>query len=320
MHESLYSYIWDRTRRDQMLVIGLSLVVFPLSMVPLELQRRIINEGIGEEDLGLLSVLAALYAATILVQGALKFWMNLRRARIGESLIADLRTIISHGNLDAPPTRADARDGQPAGTTVAMVSAEVEPLGGFAGESFSVPIVQAGVLTSVMGYMVVVEPYLALAGLGIFLPQMIVIPLVQMLINRANKKKIKSIRDIGDDIIEAGSEGASSGSKESEKSVLADRISFVYRLRLHVYRLKYAVKLFRNILNHLAEIMVLLVGGWMVIGGQTELGTIVAFLAGLQRVRDPWRDLVAYYRQASDARVKYRLIRSALDETAPSGA
>jgi len=63
-----------------------------------------------------------------------------------------------------------------------------------------------------------------------------------------------------------------------------------------------------------SEITVLLVGGWLVIEGDTELGTIVAFLSGLQRVRDPWRDLVTYFRQVSDARVKYELVRAAVDE------
>lgn len=312
MEESLYSYIWRKTGRDQLLVIGLSVVVFPLSMVPLELQRRIINQAVGGERIELLLFLGGAYLAVVLLQGGLKYCMNMQRGRVSECLIAELRKVISRRaitlNREGPGTAAEERQ---TGTTVAMVAAEVEPLGGFAGESLSVPIVQIGVLLSVVAYMIVVEPYLALAGLAVFVPQAIVIPLVQAVINRRNKRRVELIRDVGDTIVETAGDDGRPFSAHEDTSGLKRKIGLIYGLRMQVYRLKFGLKFFRNLVNHMSEIIVLLAGGWLVIVGETDLGTIVAFLSGLQRVRDPWRDLVTYFRQASDARVKYELVRAA---------
>lgn len=312
MEKSLYSYIWRKTGRDQLLVIGLSVVVFPLSMVPLELQRRIINQAVGGEQIELLLSLGGAYLAVVLLQGGLKYCMNMQRGHVSECLIAELRKGISRRTIAANregPGTADVD--QQTGTTVAMVAAEVEPLGGFAGESFSVPIVQIGVLLSVVAYMIVVEPYLALAGLAVFVPQAIVIPLVQAVINRRNKRRVELIRDVGDTIVETAGDDGRPFSAHEDTSGLKRKIGLIYGLRMQVYKLKFGLKFFRNLVNHMSEIIVLLAGGWLVIEGETELGTIVAFLSGLQRVRDPWRDLVTYFRQASDARVKYELVRAA---------
>ena len=56
-----------------------------------------------------------------------------------------------------------------------------------------------------------------------------------------------------------------------------------------------------------------LVGGWFVLTGRTELGTVVAFLTGLAQLNDPWGDLVNYFRESTTAQVKYRMIAGALD-------
>jgi ABC-type protease/lipase transport system fused ATPase/permease subunit len=57
----------------------------------------------------------------------------------------------------------------------------------------------------------------------------------------------------------------------------------------------------------------LLIGGWLAIHGRTDVGTIVAFVSGVGRISEPWRELVAFYRRASDARVRYRLVRESLN-------
>jgi hypothetical protein len=72
MPGSLYRYIWTISGRDQIGLCLLTLLVFPLSMAPLELQRRIINDAIDGADLRLLLVLCAAYLGVIIVQGGLK--------------------------------------------------------------------------------------------------------------------------------------------------------------------------------------------------------------------------------------------------------
>ncbi len=82
----------------------------------------------------------------------------------------------------------------------------------------------------------------------------------------------------------------------------------IFDIRMHISWLKYFLKFFNNLLGHLGPLSVLLVGGWLVIRGQTEVGTIVAFISGFERISDPWCQLITFYRSVSNARVMYKLV------------
>jgi ABC-type bacteriocin/lantibiotic exporter with double-glycine peptidase domain len=56
----------------------------------------------------------------------------------------------------------------------------------------------------------------------------------------------------------------------------------------------------------------LFVGGIMVLNGKTEIGIVVAFISGLDRVIDPWRELIAFVRSTSAAKVQFDLIEDTL--------
>jgi ABC-type bacteriocin/lantibiotic exporter with double-glycine peptidase domain len=57
---------------------------------------------------------------------------------------------------------------------------------------------------------------------------------------------------------------------------------------------------------------VFLVGGIYVISGELEFGTVVAFVAGMAKLNDPWGDLVNYFRDATVAQMKYRLVADSI--------
>lgn len=73
-------------------------------------------------------------------------------------------------------------------------------------------------------------------------------------------------------------------------------------------RLKFVMKALRNFINNLGPLGILLGGGWLVIRGETELGTIVAFLSVFERISGPWNELIAFYRQVANARMKYGML------------
>src|ERR671939_11441 len=85
---------------------------------------------------------------------------------------------------------------------------------------------------------------------------------------------------------------------------------------MQILRRKLTMSFLMNALHHLGTAGILLVGGWLVTRGQTEVGTVVAFISGLHRVNEPWGDLVKYFQDMTNARVKYRLIATALNERA----
>ncbi len=47
-------------------------------------------------------------------------------------------------------------------------------------------------------------------------------------------------------------------------------------------------------------IIVLVAGGYFVIEGRTQVGTLVVFISGLQRISDPWDQLINFYRTISN--------------------
>jgi ABC-type bacteriocin/lantibiotic exporter with double-glycine peptidase domain len=64
----------------------------------------------------------------------------------------------------------------------------------------------------------------------------------------------------------------------------------------------------------LGTIGILAVGGWLVLQGKTEVGTIVAFISGLHRMNDPWNDLVDFFRNLTNTSLKFRMIATELDK------
>ena len=65
-----------------------------------------------------------------------------------------------------------------------MLVGEVEPIGGFVGSSSSEPLLQGGILTSVLAYIVHLDRRMAAAAFALFLPQLVFVPLIQGAINR----------------------------------------------------------------------------------------------------------------------------------------
>jgi hypothetical protein len=84
---SLYGYVWRMSGWHQAWLALLAALVAGLSMAPLELQRRIVNNAIGGEDLGLLALLAAVYLAVVVLQTGLKYLLRLGQGWVGESAI-----------------------------------------------------------------------------------------------------------------------------------------------------------------------------------------------------------------------------------------
>ncbi len=88
-----------------------------------------------------------------------------------------------------------------------------------------------------------------------------------------------------------------------------------------ILRLKFGMNYFMNLTHHLDVAGALLFGGWCVLNGRTEIGTVVAFISAVGRLNDSWGDLVNYFRDVTATQVKYRLLVDAVNAFAgPRGA
>jgi ABC-type bacteriocin/lantibiotic exporter with double-glycine peptidase domain len=301
----LFRYVWQEGRTPQVWLCLLAALVFPLSMAPLELQRRIVDRAIGNEDLRLLALLGAVYLTVVLVQGGLKYMLRFYRGVVSERAVRRLRRRLRA----APAQTQGAPDGDGGrGETVSIVTAEVERVGGFIGESLSEPVLQIGIFASILGYMLVVEPLIAIVSLGFFVPQLAFVPLLQRAVNRRARRKVELVRELGKLIV---------APRDDRGGSYHERLNRVYSVRLQYYALKFLIKFLNNLMNQLAPLSVLMIGGYLVTTGATTVGTVVAFIDGFRRLADPSRELLAYYRLMAETQVQYRLIARRL--TAPGG-
>ncbi len=182
-----------------MLISLLTVVVFLIELVPLELQRRIVNDLVEKRDYSLIVVLCATYAALMLGHGALKFGLNVYRGWLGERTVRQLRRRI---NTLLDRTFGARRAAETSGVGISVIVSEVEPIGGFVGESISEPLLQAGVLLSVL---ISLQPWVALAMLAIFSPQFVFVLLMQRAINRRAAARVQTLRAVSTAIVSPSS-------------------------------------------------------------------------------------------------------------------
>jgi ABC-type bacteriocin/lantibiotic exporter with double-glycine peptidase domain len=306
MPRTIADYVLRYTGRHQLGLVALSIAVFLLSAVPLELQRRIINAIVEHGNFTTVLWLAAAYAGVALAEQSLKLALNVYRGWVAEDAVRTLRTAIGEG-AEAAGSADSAVD---TGTEIAMLLEEVEPIGGFTGISVSEPVLQGGILVSVVGYMLFLDGALALLGLAFFVPQLVFVPLLQGAINRRAQSRILTKRGMGGGVIEAaGTVGRGWGWSRAP-------IQRVFRLNMGIYKLKFTMNLLMNLMHHFSVAAALGFGGWLVLQGRIEIGTVVAIVGGLGKLNDPWGDLVNWFRELSVVGVKYRLFADAVDRLA----
>ena len=287
---TLLAFVWRMSGPHQIWVCLLAACVAALTMLPLELQRRIIDEALGEADLDALLWLGGAYLAVLLLSGALKFALRLYQGWLSESAI-----LYGRRHLLELQQKRDMDDGEE-GRAVSIIGAEMDKLGGFVGEGLSQPVVNAGMLVAIMAYMLSVEPLVALLGAALLIPQALLVPVAQSRINRLIEQRLAVMRDMSDAI----------GGQDNETA--SGRAGDLYGNRIRTFVIKFAMKGLINLMNGLAPLGVLILGGIMVIRGETSVGIVVAFITGFDRMGSPLRELLAYYRVAAQATVQHRMI------------
>jgi ABC-type bacteriocin/lantibiotic exporter with double-glycine peptidase domain len=308
----LYYYVWRSSAKRQIVLIILAVIAALLAMAPLELQRHIINTLAGHEKAERLLLLCGAYLIAALSISGLKYTLNIKSAGLGESMILSLRQdIYSRSSPLRSDGTLDETTKDKAGTFVAMIASEAEAVGKFVGDCISTPTVQAGTLLSVLGYMLYTEPLLGLVVLLIAVPQVVVVPMFQRRINRLVRERVVTVRRAGDLVVD-NMQGGGGSSASSLGSEIGKAFETIFGVRLRVFKLKFGLKGLVSGLQSVGVFALLFVGGIMVLKGKTEIGIVVAFISGLDRVIDPWRELIAFVRSTSAAKVQFDLLESTL--------
>lgn len=308
---TIFRYVFAVSWPHQIALVMLTVAAFLLEIVPLELQRRVVNDLVKGRSFKLVVPLCAAYAGVVLVQGATKLVVNVYRGWVGENAIRDLRRhILAYLRI----ARTAAPGPEARGVGAAIIVGEVESIGGFIGSSFSEPLLQGGILLSVLAYIVHLDRWMAAAAFTLFLPQLLFVPLMQRAINRRAGARVWVLRQLGISTVDTRA-----GTVERDLSD-GKRVDRVLQLNMGIYKLKFSMNFLMNFCSHLQVVAALLIGGWMVHSDQLELGGVVAFISAVGRLNDPWGDLVNYFRDLSVTQVKYRLVADRVNQLSDSRA
>ena len=308
--KSYYGLVLQISGGDQVWLCVLSALIAGLNTVPIEIQRRVINRSLKEGSFRSLTTFVLAYAVVVLIQGALKLLCNIYRSWVSEHGIRSLRSFINRrqeGEAGHDPDTAASQ-----GTQISMIIAESEPIGAFMGESICEPMLQAGILVSVGGYLIALQPLMSIVIAAVFVPQFVFVPLMQRAITARAEARIATLRSASAAVV-----GEDDGAARRDHQDV--RFAKVFELNMGVYKLKYSMNFLSNLCHQLGIAGVLGIGGLFVVSGKTEVGTVVAFISGLATVKDPWDDLTTWFQTMMVTLARYGLLTTVLDKaTAPN--
>ena len=140
----VFRYVYRHTARDQVIMMAVALLAMPILYATLELPKRIINDaidsghfpievfGVDLSQVEYLFLLCTFFLFMVSLNSAMKYFINVYKGRVAESLICRMRLQLYRSWRSGAP-----RNDGPA--LIPVIVQEVEPVGGFAGEALAVP-------------------------------------------------------------------------------------------------------------------------------------------------------------------------------------
>jgi putative ABC transport system ATP-binding protein len=325
MERTLLSYVWKYSKRQQIVLLFLTVLTFPILYVTLELPKRIINEAIGAESdaidvlgwqfsqIEYLLLLCFMFLGAVLAWGIAKMRLNTMKGILAERLLRRFRYQLISRVLRFPLPHF-RRTSQ--GEMVSIVTSEAEPLGGLMGDALAQPVFQAGQMLTILGFLFVQSFWLGLASIALIPLQAWLIPKLQRQVNALNMQRVREVRNFSERIGEtvAGVEDLrANGAIPYTLAHYTESLGRLFTIRHRIYEKKYFMKFVNNLISQMTPFLFFSVGGYLVIEGQLTLGALVAALAAYKDLSSPWKELLAYYNQTQDMSVRYDTIIDRFD-------
>jgi ABC-type multidrug transport system fused ATPase/permease subunit len=334
MENSIFRYILRYSAPQQLYLVVITVASYPFLFMSLELPKTIVNEAIDgkgppftlslmgfslqvdSSQIQFLLMLSFTYLFLVLMNGAFKYHINVFKGQLGERLLRRLRYQLYERMLRFPLPRF-RRLGQ--GEIIPIITAEVEPLGGFIGTAFADPMFFGGQLVIILSFIVLQDPLLGLAAIAFYPLQIYLVPKLQRRVNRLAKQRIQNVRRLSDHIGESVSgivEVRANDTAAFELARFTQRLGRIYLIRFEIYRRKFFIKFLNNFLDKLTPFFFFSIGGFLVIHGDLTLGALIAVLAAYKDLAAPWKEMLVWYQQKEDVKIKYDQV---IEQFSPEG-
>ncbi|WP_051631301.1 ABC transporter transmembrane domain-containing protein [Afifella pfennigii] len=317
MERNFFRYIWRYSRKQQLIILAITLVSFPILYASLELPKIIINEAIGGKEfpknylgfeldqIEFLLFLSLTFLFFVGLNGVVKYVMNVYKGLTGERTLRRLRYQLFERVLRFRlPYFSRASSGE----IIAMIASEVQPLGGFIADAIAVPVFQGGTLLVYIFFIFMQDPLLGAAAISLYPIQGWLIPRLQKRVNQLARERVRNLRELSEDVgtsIAGIRDIHANNTAAYHLAEFTSRLQKNFEIRYAIFKRKFMIKFINNLMNQITPFFFYSIGGYLVIKGQISFGALVAVLAAYKDLAAPWKELLTYYQNLADTQVKY---------------
>lgn len=344
MEPSLFRYIWQHSRRDQLLILVVIVLSLPFYYASFDIPKRIINEAIqgrafagstptapflalsftlpswlGGTSLSLsdgfqlervayLLALSFVFLAFVIINGAFKQSINISKGVLGERMLRRMRFDLYTLLLRLKPE--DIRAVKPA-EAANIINNEVDPIGGFIGDAFILPAFLGMQAVTALVFIAAQNMWLGGVALAVVLIQAFIIPQLrkeQLRLSRIRQIETRKFAGRIGELIEIAPAIHNHGAGAYTKADIGQRLGTLFSVRVDLFKRKFAVKYLNNLLAQITPFFFYAIGGYLAIKGQLDIGQLVAALAAYKDLPPPIKELIDWDQTRADVLVKYEEI------------
>ncbi|MBM3568526.1 MAG: ABC transporter ATP-binding protein [Alphaproteobacteria bacterium] len=352
MDKSVFAYIWRHSKAEQIVILGLVLVSQFLYFISLTIPKTIVNDGIEGKafkkapeipflkfDLPLpgwlfdqgslrlfdgfmlaqwpyLVAMSLLFLTMVTVNGLFKMQINTLKGRMGERMLRRLRFELYDRMLRFPlPHFRKVKAAEMAG----MVNNEVEPLGGFISEAFIQPAYLGGQALTALLFIMLQSLAMGVIVIVVLAVQAFVIPQLRKRILVLSKQRQLQTRALSGRIaetVDGSQEIHLNATSNYERADIGRRLGQIFVVRFELFKRKFLAKFLNNLLSQTTPFTIFLIGGYGVLFGDMQIGSVVGVLLAYKDLPGPVKELIDWDQHRTEVQQKYEQV---IEQFAPEG-
>ncbi len=344
MDTNLFRFVWRHSRREQIGILVLILASLPFYFASLDIPRMIVSgalqggafpdgaqtarvfhwtinwpaflgggkttvlPGLELTQLGYLLALSFLFLALVLVNGAFKYVINIRKGVLGERILRRMRFELFAILLRFRPE--DIRAVKPS-EAASMIKDEVDPIGGFVGDAFIQPVFLGTQALTALFFILIQNVWLGLIALAVVGVQAFIIPRLRREQIRLGRERQIASRHLAGrigEVVEAAPAVHIHGTADYDKAEISGRLGQLFDIRVALFKRKFAVKYLNNLLAQVTPFFFYSVGGYFALQGSLDLGQLIAVIGAYRELPPPIKELIDWDQQRIDVGVKYQQV------------
>ena len=330
MERNLLKFIWKNSRLKQFWLLFVIVASMPLYFFSLELPKQIVNGPIQGRDFGaidatqpflrltlpygeamfgreielfgglqldrieMLFALCILFMGFVFLNGWFKLYTNTYKGKLGEEVLRQLRYTL----LDRVLRYRVARFRNLKGAEVAsVIKDEVEPLGEFVGDAYSLPLFLGGQAITGLLFLFLQSIYFGLLTIAIVAFQIWLIPRMRRQLIQLGRQRQLQARKLAGQVAETVDMAPDIHVNDMSNYTRARHYGLLQNIldiRFELYQRKFTVKYVNNLLMQFLSFLFYLIGGYFVITGRLDIGQLVAVIAAYKDLPGPIKGLIDY--------------------------